>query len=79
MNKKMNDELNTLRRLFCGDEASKCEMSVIVMGSVQVNTGTRSGTHSSANIKQKLICNSNIKLLESSVKIFIFLSLTLPF
>ena len=46
MNKKMNDELNTLRRLFCGDEASKCEMSVIVMGSVQENTGTQSGTHS---------------------------------
>ena len=44
MNKKMNDELNTLRRLFCGDEASKCEMSVIVMGSVE-NTGTRRGTH----------------------------------
>ena len=75
MNKKMNDELNTLRRLFCGYEASKCEMSVIVMGSVQENTGTQSGTHSSANmIIQKLICN--IKLLESSVKIFIFLSLT---
>ena len=56
MNKKMNDELNTLRRLFCGDEASKCEMSVIVMGSVQENTGTRSGTHSSADMKiQKLI------------------------
>ena len=74
MNKKMNDELNTLRWLFCGDEASKCEMSVIVMGSVQENTGTQSGTHSSANMMiEKLIWT--IKLLESGVKIFIDLSL----
>ena len=76
MNKKMNDELNTLRWLFCGDGASKCEMSVIVMGSVQENTGTRSGTHSGADMMvQKLI--SNIKLLENSFKIFIFFIINL--